>query len=368
MRVRTSVALLALGAGGALAAASISPHAAAAAARQAWPAFALVGGLLLIGAAAAREGVFAEAGALASRAPGGPVVLLLSLLLVEAIVTAVLNLDTAVVFMTPVLLHAARRRGLPDGPFLYGAVFMANSASLLLPGSNLTNLIVLQHEHVTGSTFAARLAPAWIVAVAATAAFLVVAYRRDLVRAASVNPERTPFRPRAGMAGVAIAAVLVLALAEPALPVLALGVVVALAARLPPRQALESANPALLLGVLGVAVALGALVRGTGWLSSLLDHAGRWETAVVAAAAALVVNNLPAAVMLSARVPAHPRALLLGLDLGPNLAVTGSLSAVLWLQVARANGARPSALRYTLLGVLLVPLTLVLALLATNRA
>jgi arsenical pump membrane protein len=65
--------------------------------------------------------------------------------------------------------------------------------------------------------------------------------------------------------------------------------------------------------------------------------------------------------------PAHPRALLLGLDLGPNLAVTGSLSALLWLQVAWANGARPSVLRYSLLGSLLTPLSLVLGLLAAVR-
>jgi arsenical pump membrane protein len=70
--------------------------------------------------------------------------------------------------------------------------------------------------------------------------------------------------------------------------------------------------------------------------------------------------------VLSWHVPAHPRALLLGLDLGPNLAVTGSLSAVLWLQVARAAGARPSVVRYTLLGLVLVPLTLVAALLVTS--
>jgi arsenical pump membrane protein len=66
--------------------------------------------------------------------------------------------------------------------------------------------------------------------------------------------------------------------------------------------------------------------------------------------------------VLSAHPPRHPRALLLGLDLGPNLAVTGSLAAVLWLQVARAAGARPSVLRYTLLGLALVPLTLAAAL------
>jgi len=78
----------------------------------------------------------------------------------------------------------------------------------------------------------------------------------------------------------------------------------------------------------------------------------------------VVVNNLPAAALLSAHPPAHPRALLLGLDLGPNIAVTGSLSAIFWLRVARANDARPTLLRYSLLGVILVPLTLTLALLA----
>jgi len=137
-------------------------------------------GAAVVGAAAAREGVFAAAGTLASRAPGGAATLLVVLLLLDAVVTAVLNLDTAVVFMTPVLLHAARHRGVPDGPFLYGAVFMANSASILLPGSNLTNLIVLQHEHVTGSTFAARLAP------------LVGGRGHDHDR---VRPRRVPARP-----------------------------------------------------------------------------------------------------------------------------------------------------------------------------
>jgi arsenical pump membrane protein len=364
---RASLALLALGGAGAVAAALIAPANASSAASQAWPAFALVAGLLLIGAAAAGEGVFAAAGTLASRVPGGATPLLVALLLLEAVVTALLNLDTAVVFMTPVLLQAARRRGIPDGPFLYGAVFMANSASILLPGSNLTNLIVLRHEHITGSTFAARLAPSWAVAVAFTIVFVLVAFRHELSGRSGGEPDSVAFRPRAGAAGIAIAVVLVLVLADPALPVLGLGVVVALLARLPVARGFAALNPALLLGVLGVAVGLGALARDVGWFSSLVAHADRWETAGIAAAASLLVNNLPAAVMLSAHVPPHPRALLLGLDLGPNLAVTGSLSAVLWLQVARAAGARPSILRYSLLGLVLVPLSLALTLLTPSR-
>ena len=81
-----------------------------------------------------------------------------------------------------------------------------------------------------------------------------------------------------------------------------------------------------------------------------------------------VLNNLPAAVLFSAQPPPHPRALLIGLDLGPNLAVTGSLSAVLWLQAAHSVGARPSITTYSRFGLLLVPLTLVAALLAMLAA
>jgi arsenical pump membrane protein len=332
---------------------------------QAWPAFALVGGLLLIGAAAAREGLFAAAGAAVARAPGGPFVLLAGLLLVEAAITAVLNLDTAVVFMTPVLLHAARQRGVSEGAFLYGAIFMANAASLLLPGSNLTNLIVLAHDPVSGVTFAERLVTAWAVSVALTVVFAAWVFRRELSAGGSPRvDDPLPFRAGVGTSGVAAAAVLVLALSRPALPVFTLGVIVALGTRLGVRRSLRAANPALLLGVLGLAVLLGTVARAVDF--RLLEHAGRWETAWIAAGASVLVNNLPAAVVLSVHLPAHPRALLLGLDLGPNLAVTGSLSAVLWLQVARASGARPSVVRYTLLGLMLVPLTLVGALLISS--
>jgi arsenical pump membrane protein len=74
------------------------------------------------------------------------------------------------------------------------------------------------------------------------------------------------------------------------------------------------------------------------------------------------LNNLPASVLLTPHAPAHPRALLIGLNLGPNLAVTGSLSAYLWLRVARNLGARPSARVYSSVGVVLVPLSLAAAL------
>src|SRR5216117_3031754 len=139
-------------------------HAILASARQAWPPFVLVAGLLLIGAVAAADGLFEAFGARLARTSLGPRNLLLALLALAAVVTAVLNLDTSVVFLTPVLVHAARRRGLDEQPFLYGSVFMANAASILLPGSNLTNLLVLRSHPQSSVAFAARMLPAWITA------------------------------------------------------------------------------------------------------------------------------------------------------------------------------------------------------------
>jgi arsenical pump membrane protein len=337
-------------------AAAVAPSRAASAAGQAWPPFVLVAALLVIGALAARDGLFEAAGAAAARLPGGGRTLFVALLLLDAAVTAVLNLDTAVVFLTPVLIHAARRRGVGERPFLYGAVFMANAASLLLPGSNLTNLIVLAHEHVAGGLFLARMLPAWIASVAVVIVVLGAGYRRELADGRGDDQPRPIWRLGPGAVGAAAAAALVLALPDPALPVAGVALVVALWARLETRAAAAAANPLLLVGIFGIAVGLGALARSFARLGDLTQTAGVWATAALGAGASLLVNNLPAAVMLSADVPAHPRALLVGLDIGPNLAVTGSLSAVLWLQAARSVGAQPSIRRYTLLGILVAPL------------
>jgi hypothetical protein len=100
---------------------------------------------------------------------------------------------------------------------------------------------------------------------------------------------------------------------------------------------------------------------GTG-PASLLGHVGGVGDAVVGAVSSVVVNNLPAATLLSAQKPPHPLPLLIGLNLGPNLLFTGSLSTYLWYQAARATGARPSLRRSFVLGLVLVPLTMATAL------
>jgi arsenical pump membrane protein len=332
-------------------------HAIVPSVEQAWPAFVLVAGLLLIGAVAAADGLFEAVGARLARTRFGSRSLLLALLGLVAAVTAVLNLDTAVVFLTPVLVHAARSRRLDERPFLYGSVFMANSASLLLPGSNLTNLLVLRADPTSGAGFAARMLPASLIACALTTAFLAITFRFDEGR--SDESEPPPLRLGLGAVAALTAGGLVLVLRNAALPVLALGLVATALRRLRPR--LDTRVLALLFAL---AVAFGTLARTWTGPAQLLDSRGRWTTAMLAASGAVLVNNLPAAVLFSAQPPPHPLALLLGLDLGPNLAVTGSLSAFLWLQAARTVDADASIATYSRLGAALVPLTLAGALAA----
>lgn len=327
-----------------------------------WPAFALVAGLLLVGVVAEADGLFAAAGALLARLPLGARGLLLVAFALVTVVTAVLNLDTSVFFLTPVLLHLARERRLDERPFLYGAVFMSNAASLFLPGSNLTNLIVLGNEHVSGARFFEHMWAAALAAAASTAAVLVVAFRGAHNRDGGEERERPPLRLRVGIAAVAVSTVLVLTLSSPSLPVLAVGVVAVVLARTPRARITAAVDVRVLGGLFVLAVLLGGVGRWWHGPANLLAHLGRWTTAPFAAGAAVAVNNLPASVLLTPHAPPHARALLVGLNLGPNLAVTGSLSALLWLRVARSLGARPSARTYSLLGVAVVPVSIAAAL------
>jgi arsenical pump membrane protein len=336
---------------------------------QAWPAFVLVSGLLLVGLAAHSDGLFVQAGILLERVPGQSVALLLASMGLVALVTAVLNLDTAVVFLTPVVVLAARNRGVDEEPFLFSAVFMANASSLYLPGSNLTNLLVLDRHPTSGGAFAGQMLVPALVASLVTAAGVLLIFRARLGSAITPQaPLAQGARSRVGLFAVVVAAVLTVALRNPALAVLAVGVgavgVQRARARLELAEVRRAVGPLTLVGLFALSVAVGVLARSWDGPARLLADAGLWGTAAVGALASVTINNLPAAVLLSARPLSHSRALLLGLNLGPNLAVTGSLSAYLWFKAARQLGTRPSLLAFTRRGLLLAPAAIVAALVA----
>jgi arsenical pump membrane protein len=359
--------LAGVGAVAAFAAVIASASDARAAAAQVWPAFVLVAGLLLVGLVAHEDGLFEAGGhALARFAPNGWALYAGSTLLV-LVVTTLLNLDTSVTFLTPVLVYAARRRGEGEAPLLLACLLLSNAGSLLLPGSNLTNVIVLGHLHLSGRSFFEHMAPAGLAAAAVTAVVIAVAHRRSLRTTAVLSTEIA--RPMIGVGLVAVVAVtvLVIVLRSPALPVFVVGLVAVLVRvrRAAPsaREAVEVLGLPVLVGLFGLAVTLGMLGRGWSGPAVLLAHLDSWGTAAVAAVLSVLVNNLPAASLLAARPPPHPYALLVGLNVGPNLFVSGSLAWVLWLRAARSAGTRVDIRHAVRLGLLSVPMAIAAALL-----
>jgi arsenical pump membrane protein len=387
---RLAALLAVAGLAGLILALLLRPAAARSAAAQDWSPFVLVAGLLLIGLVADRDGLFRYAGELLGRVARSGTLVFAGATVLIAAVTVTLNLDTSVAFLTPVLVYTARSRsaggGGEAGPaLLYGCLLLSNAGSLLLPGSNLTNLIVLGHLRLTGGQFAARMWLPWLGALVVTAAVVAVGERRSLRGAgpaaagvtaddagaagesragATLNSDR-PVRG-VGLAAVLLATAGVIALPAPAVPVLVLGVAAA-ALRLAQRrvtvaQAREVLSLPVLIGLFGVAVALGTLGRAWSGPAALMAHLDGWATAGVAALATVLLNNLPAASLLAARAVSHPFSLLVGLNLGPNLCVTGSLAWLLWLKAARGAGARPSLARASVLGLIAVPLSMAVAL------
>ena len=356
----------ALGVLGIVVAAVAAPAEARSAAAQVYGPFVLVAGLLLIGLVADGDGLFAAVGQrLSARAPNGAV-LFLGAAVTTALVTAVLNLDTAVVFVTPVVVHACRGRGVGATPFVVACLLLANAGSLPLPGANLTNLIVLGHLHLTGSQFLHHMALPWLVAVVVTAAVIGIAERRTLRETAAPATDRVPVVVGVGLAAVAVAALLVLVLRSPAVPVAVVGLA-AVGWRLRSGSTgLVAVRRVLgvpvLVGLFGISVALGTLGRSWSGPSTLLSHLGPAGTTVAAALASVLVNNLPAAALLAARTPPHPFALLIGLDVGPNLFITGSLAWVLWWRTVTGTGAEPPTRRAIVLGLISAPLAMAAAL------
>ena len=115
-----------------------APADARAAAAQDWPPFVLVAGLLLVGLVADEDGLFAAGGRALARLSHNGAVLYAGTVVLVVSVTTLLNLDTSVTFLTPVLVYAARRRGEGEAPLIYACLLLSNAGSLLLPGSNLT--------------------------------------------------------------------------------------------------------------------------------------------------------------------------------------------------------------------------------------
>jgi len=347
--------------------------------------------VLVLARVCAAEGLFEAVGDLARRrSRGDPQRLLLLVVAVAALTTAILSLDTTVVLLTPVVVAIVRRSRVGAGPYLLVTVHLANSASLLLPVSNLTNLLAMRQGGLDFVSFAARMALPWLAALAIEYAAVRIGYRRVFAAARSdvagapVDSDGASDAPPvpvprfaltvvlATLAGFAVTGPLGV---QPVWVATAGAVVLTVPAlrrhRVDARAVASAAGVdfaifVLAIGVLVLGLAVGPLGRA---LASVLPTEPGWldllALAAIAAVVSNLVNNLPATLLLLGLLPAGAGvlpvlAVLVGVNVGPNLAYPGSLATLLWRRALPAD-LRPSLREFTLLGVVTVPLVLVAA-------
>jgi arsenical pump membrane protein len=341
------------------------------------PTVGFLAAVLVLSHLADAEGVFTWAGSLLRREG-----LFARVFVIAALTTAVLSLDATVVLLTPVVVRAAKRLRVAAAPAAYACAHLANSASLLLPVSNLTNLLAVGAADLSFLRFAALMALPWLAVLLVEYLGLRWVFRRDLRTEDPLPDDGTEPVAVPTFALVVLALTLVgFGVASPlgvepvwvaVSGVIVLGARSLVAGRTGATRLVGAASPLFCLFVLalGIVVAavgqqglsglLGGLVGGLGTgLGGLLAIAG------IAAVLANVVNNLPATLLLLAALGPTPApvvvlAMLIGVGVGPNLTYVGSLATLLWRRVMLAEGVEPSLGRFTVAGLVTTPAGLAL--------
>lgn len=329
----------AVGIGLAILAASLRPHASVTAALATCGPFATLAAIIVAAALAGKLGAFralarAAVPAHASRAASAVAVLALT-----AGLSALVNLDVAVVVAVPVALRVARRQELPAGRLAVAVAVTANAASFLLPTSNITNLLLLDntgtgrtpgHAHLTPAAYLGDSWAAWLLVAVLTIAPLALWSARAENSAPAGSNRQPTGSARAG---------------PPA----------------PSRQGDGDSGPSIgalsdLLPMFLIASAVRALL-GTG----LVLHGTFLIQLASGTALATSVSNLPAAAAFTPTGLVSLWAAILATTIGPNLLITGSVASLISRRIARDGGARFSVRTFTAAGMSLVPLQLAAA-------
>jgi arsenical pump membrane protein len=347
-------------------------------------------GMMLLSETARREGLFDWVAALAvNHAVRSPKRLFVLIYGVGVVVTAFLSNDAAAVVLTPAVFAAARKARADPLPYLFICAFIANAASFVLPISNPANL-VLYGDHVPplGQWLGSFALPS-LLSILATFAMLRWSQRGALAGRCEgdVDQPKLSAGGWSALVGLVLTATVLLIVSaldiQLGAPTCVMGVlttaVVLLRNRASPLPVLKGVSWAVLPLVAGLFVMVEALNRSG--VSAALARAMRAGAAVSAnraaaafglilAVASNLMNNLPAGLIASTTLvqAQAPRkvvdALLIGVDLGPNLSITGSLATILWLTAIRREGEAVSFSGFLKVGALVMPPALILAIAA----
>lgn len=350
--------------------------------RQLLPVVGFLAAVLVLAQLCDDEGLFRAAGAAMARsAELDTRRLLAKVFVIGAVTTAVLSLDATVVLLTPVVLATTRALWVPARPHAYATAHLANTASLLLPVSNLTNLLAFSAAGLSFLHFTAVMAPSWLAAVAVEFILLRWLFARDLAvkphQEPTIDPVRVPVFVLVVLAltlvGFAVASLLGF---SPAWAALAGAVVLGVRALSRRETSLGRIAAAADVPFLVFVLCLGVVVEGLmlhglesamrGVLPSGNTFLALLGIAAVAAVLSNVVNNLPAVLVLLPLVatsgPPAVLAMLLGVNIGPNLTYVGSLANLLWRSVVRRD-IRAGFREFSRVGLITTPVTLVVAVL-----
>jgi arsenical pump membrane protein len=348
-------------------------------------------GMMLLAAVARYEGLFDWLAAIATiQAKGSARRLFLLIYGVGTIVTIFLSNDATAVVLTPVVAAAVRAAKAPQPlPYLLICAFVANAASFVLPISNPANLVVYGSHMPALTDWLPRYLLPSALAIAATYLALRWTQRANLRQplATAMPLPRLSGGGKAaalGIAGTAIALLASSALDIPlGLPTAIAGTLTAAFVLIRTRTAPWTIVRDISWGVLPLAAGLFVLVQAlnqTGLIDAVSaplrsyaagsDSLTAWTAGTAVAIAANLVNNLPAGLVAGTAVQSAnapdlvTRAILIGVNLGPNLSVTGSLATILWLAALRREGHNIGAVGFLKLGLVVMPPALVLALAA----
>ena len=358
-------------------------HAVAEAARLG-PVIGFLAAVLVLAQLCADEGLFHACGTwMARSAVGRPRRLLVQVFVIASVITAVLSLDATVVLLTPVVFATAARLGARPKPHVYACTHLSNTASLLLPVSNLTNLLAFAASGLSFTRFAMLMALPWLAAIAVEYVVLRWFFATDLDAGAQAPPAEVapemPLFALATVAGTLAGFVITSAVGlNPAWAAAAGALVLAARAMLQRRTTTAGIVGAASLPFLAFVLALGIVVRAVvdNGLAAALAHLIPHGTALLAllgiaalaAVLANLINNLPATLVLlpltAAAGPGAVLAVLVGVNIGPNLTYAGSLATLLWRRILREHDTDVGLGEFTRLGLLVVPAALTLAVVA----
>jgi arsenical pump membrane protein len=346
-------------------------------------------GMMLLAELARAEGLFDWLATQAARAARGSATRLFTLVFaVGTIVTVFLSNDATAVVLTPAVAAVAKAVKAKDKlPYLFICAFIANAASFVLPISNPANLVIYASHMPKLSHWLAIYALPSGLSIASTYIVLRWSQRVQLRQtlAAGIEVPDLTTGGKLSAAGIAATAVVLLASSafdrELGLPAFLAGIVTAVLVLICTRRGPMTVLRGISWGVLPLVAGLFVLVEAlqntgvTDDLAAVLRdlvqasaNGAGWGVGAVLAVGCNLVNNLPAGLLAArvvqiADVPEHVRAaVLIGIDLGPNLSVTGSLATILWLTALRREGLHVGAWCFLKLGALVMPPALALAL------